>query len=113
MALLWSGTSHDTPSVADNPRDYAAIEKAALIAREAVLGKNLQRLGEAVRASYAVQLDEGMQPLPEAPGGLGFKYCGGGFGGYALYLFGSRRERDAFVSENPPARPIEPFSNWE
>jgi len=71
------------------------------------------KLAEGVAASYAVQLAEGMDPLPEADGCLARKYCGGGFGGYALYLFGTTELRGRFVSLNPQARPIEPYSNWE
>lgn len=113
MALWWSGSSHDTPAVADRQRDYAGIEKAGRLARAAVLAGSVQQLGQAVAASYAVQLAEGMEPLPEASGSLGRKYCGGGFGGYALYLFGTRGERDSFVASQPAARPIEPFTSWE
>jgi hypothetical protein len=54
-----------------------------------------------------------MDPLPEAGECLARKYCGGGFGGYALYLFGNTDERGRFVEQNAPARAIEPYSNWE
>ena len=39
-----------------------------------------------------------MEPLPDLPGALAIKYCGGGWGGYALVLFGERGARDAFAS---------------
>lgn len=113
MALWWSGHQHDTPGMANQKRDYAAIEVASKMAREAILSSDLERLGEAVDASYAVQRDEGMDNLPEAQGCLGRKYCGGGFGGYALYLFGTAGQRESFTDAHPAARAIEPYSNWE
>lgn len=113
MALWWSGQPHDTPAMADKERDYAAIEEASRIARQGVLQNDLRILGQGILASYAVQLSEGMAPLSEIPGCLAQKYCGGGFGGYALYLFNKEPERDAFVSDNPQARRIEPYSNWD
>lgn len=113
MALWWTGNSHDTPGMVDQLRDYAAIETASHIAREGVMAGDIRTLGRGVTASYAIQLAEGMNPLPEAAGSLGRKYCGGGFGGYALYLFENTDERNAYVAENPSARAIEPYSNWE
>jgi len=113
MALWWSGRQHNTPDVADWKRDYDAIEAAGLMAREAVHSGDPAMLGKAANASYGIQLSEGMEPLSEAQGCLGRKYCGGGFGGYALYLFGRMSERDSFVSGNKTARPIEPFCNWQ
>lgn len=113
MALWWSGHSHDTPSMADQQRDYDSIAEAGLMARDAVLHHDLRQLGNAVEASYQVQMKEGMNPLPEVEGCLGRKYCGGGFGGYALYLFKTTEHRSSFVSAHPSARTIEPYSNWE
>ena len=113
MALWWSGKSHDTPSMADQKRDYAAIAAASRIAREGVMKQDVSLLGQGVAASYAVQLAEGMNPLPEAEGCLSRKYCGGGFGGYALYLFGSEKARTHFVTSTSGARTIEPYINWD
>lgn len=109
MAILYTGIEHDTPGNVDKSRDYDLIEKAGAIAADAVERNDLQRLGEAVRTSYTVQMQEGMTPLPEIPSALGYKYCGGGFGGYALYLFADSIARDAFVSEHDKAIRIEPF----
>lgn len=109
MALFYTGSDHDTPGVVDQERNYDLIEKAGLVAAEAVERNDFDRLAEAVAMSYQVQLQEGMQPLPEANGARGRKYCGGGFGGYALYLFNGATERDQFVAANEAARPIEPF----
>jgi hypothetical protein len=113
LCLWWSGQSHNTPSMADEKRDYSAIEAASHMARKAVLESNVEQLATAVSCSYAAQLHEGMTPLPEVAGSIGRKYCGGGFGGYALYLFESKIRRDDFVSGNEAARAIEPYSNWE
>ncbi|MEI6323415.1 MAG: adenylyltransferase/cytidyltransferase family protein [bacterium] len=113
MALWWSGNSHDTPAMADQNRDYASIESASKVARDAVLSNDLALLGSGVASSYAAQLHEGMSPLPEAAGCLGRKYCGGGFGGYALYLFESQIQRKAFLEKDSASQAIEPFTNWE
>ncbi len=126
MAIYWTGSSHDTPGNAGNARDYDAIERAGALARDAVWANDLGKLAEAVRLSYAMQLGEGMRPLPGDPateGGAGatgpdalggiaplaWKYCGGGHGGYALYLFGHPTHRDAAISSLPELPPIEPF----
>jgi len=123
MALYWTGTPHDTPDLAKLPRDYDAIARAGAVARDAVWRSDLGLLAEAVRQSYAnVQRAEGMAPLPgdlAATGAtrdalatglapLAWKYCGGGFGGYALYLFAETAQRDAACTR-PNFRPIEPF----
>ena len=39
-----------------------------------------------------------LEPSAPHPGELARKYCGGGWGGYALYLFAEREERDTFVA---------------
>ncbi len=113
MALLWTGTSHDTPGMAEAPRNYDAIEAAGRLARAAVLSTDPAKLGAAMEASLAVQVAEGMTLLPEAPGCLGRKYCGGGFGGYAVYLFAAPAMRASFLASQPAGRPIEPYSSWE
>jgi cytidyltransferase-like protein len=109
MAIFYTGKEHDTPGVVDEGRDYDLIEQASLVAADAVNRNDLHRLGEAVNLSYAVQIKEGMHPLPEAPGALARKYSGGGFGGYALYLFADSEKRDQFVANNAPARAVEPY----
>jgi hypothetical protein len=97
----------------DQRRDYEAIAKASLLARKGVMSSNLALLGQGINASYAAQLKEGMPSLPEVQDCLGRKYCGGGFGGYALYLFADLKSRDSFVAATSGGRPIEPFSNWD
>lgn len=109
MALHYTDIPHDTPSNVDNTRDYELIACAGRKAREGVLEGSIAKLGEAISLSYDVQLKEGMRELPEAEGCLGRKYSGGGWGGYALYLFGTREDRDIFVSSASCNRPIEPY----
>jgi cytidyltransferase-like protein len=109
LALYWTGLAHDTPGVVGKPRDFAAIEAAGRTARDAVWASSLRGLAEAVRQSYAVQLGEGMQALPGAMEGvLAVKYCGGGFGGYALYLCAGAAARDRLCAQTG-FRPIEPY----
>lgn len=109
MALYWTGTEHDTPGMVGGTRDYDAIARAGAAARDAVWANSLDGLAAAVRQSYAVQRAEGMAELPAGiPGALACKYCGGGFGGYALYLFAEPAQRDAACAA-PGFRPIEPF----
>ncbi len=111
MALFWTGASHDTPAAAQKARDFDAIERAGKTARDAVWQQSFEGLAAAVRESYAVQLNEGMAPLaaaalPVKP--LAWKYCGGGHGGYALYLCASAADRDRLCGL-PAFRPIEPY----
>jgi hypothetical protein len=73
---------------------------------------NLNGIAEAVRQSYAVQRAEGMEALAgergEISGAVAWKYCGGGFGGYAVYLFTEPKARDA-ACQRSGFRPIEPY----
>jgi cytidyltransferase-like protein len=123
LALYWTGTPHDTPDLAKLPRDYDAIARAAVTARDAVWRSDFARLADAVRQSYEnVQRAEGMAPLPGDPQATGaaraalpagapplaWKYCGGGFGGYAVYLFADQAQRDAACAR-PNFRAIEPY----
>lgn len=107
MALHWTGSEHRTPDNVGRGRDYNLIERAGNLAAKAVHAADLSQLAEATRLSCQAQLDEGMAPLPEAPGMLACKYCGGGWGGYALYLFADPGERDAFAAL-PGNKVVEP-----
>jgi cytidyltransferase-like protein len=118
MALYWTGKQHSTPGVVDQSRDYEGIARAGTLARDGVWQQSLEQLAKGVRASYQVQRGEGMLPLPQDPAcdaptllaryhPLAWKYCGGGFGGYALYLFPDQPARDGACSL-PGFRPIEP-----
>lgn len=109
MAILWTGSPHDTPGCVENSRDYDRISRSGEIASKAVLNADISGLCEAIALYHATQLDEGMDVLPEIPSSIARKYCGGGHGGYALYLFPSRPDRDAAVASIPELREIEPF----
>jgi cytidyltransferase-like protein len=111
MAIYFTGIAHDTPNNVDQPRDYDLIEKAGSVAAEAVDRNDLNLLAEAVKLSYEAQLDEGMAALPESTSAIAKKYCGGGHGGYALYLFENSNSRDQFVDQSEQARAIEPHLN--
>lgn len=111
MALFWTGAPHDTPGAVNGPRDYDRIVRAGRLARDAVWAGSLDQLAAGVRESYGVQRNEGMAALPDAsaaPGAIAWKYCGGGFGGYALYLFADPAARDAAVKTGS-FRAIEPY----
>ena len=119
MAIYWSGKQHCTPSVVDQGRDYDAIARAGALAREGVWAGSIEKIAAGVRASYGVQCSEGMDPLPgdsraatdaalAACAPLAWKYCGGGFGGYAVYLFAEPAQRDA-ACQLPNFRPVEPY----
>ena len=107
MGLLWTGGGHSTPDNVGKARDYDLIQRAGNLAARAVHAGDLPLLAEAVRLSYQIQLAEGMQPLPEIAGALATKYCGGGWGGYALVLFADDSSRDAQVAAGA-VRAIEP-----
>ena len=110
MAIAWTGVPHDTPGVVDNARDYEQIAKSARLARDGVLHANVSRIADGIRCYYQTQLAEGMPPLVEEASALAQKYCGGGWGGYALYLFHQKAQRDNWVAADSARREIEPFT---
>jgi len=107
MALLWTGKSHTTYELTDRKRDFDLIVKAGSAAKDACSERNIFLLGNAVNISYEMQLKEGMNPLPDFDQ-VGKKYCGGGFGGYALYLFDTPQKRDRFLEKQNTVK-IEPY----
>lgn len=109
MALMHTDIPHDTPGNVGNPRDYDQIEVAGRLAKEGVFEASISKLGRAVCLSYEAQMEEGMAPLPEAEGSVGRKYCGGGWGGYALYLFHSSEDRDTFAASANCNQSVEPY----
>ena len=109
MAILWTGKQHDTPGVVDLPRDYQAIAASGRVAREGALHSDLSKLAEGIALYHATQLDEGMDPLADVGGSIARKYCGGGYGGYALYLFDDPAKRDLAIAATADLRPVEPF----
>ena len=109
MAIHYTNQEHDTPDIAERDRDYDAIYQAGLVAAEAALHEDVNKLAVAIRMSYRLQLGEGMESLIESDQCLACKYCGGGWGGYALYLFSNPEEREKFVTEHSRAKAIEPY----
>eukprot|EP00899_Mesostigma_viride_P007215 jgi/Mesvir1/16495/Mv10048-RA.1 len=105
MALFWTpGGPHDTPRVADNRRDYDAIFHAGDLAAHAVAAGDYRRMCRAVQLSYEAQLGEGMDPIMSEDdlsciqGLCAYKYCGGGWGGYAVFLFESEEDRSLHLA---------------
>ncbi len=109
LAILWTGVPHDTPGVVDLARDYDAIARSSRIAREGALHADPYQLAEGVALYHTTQLEEGMEPLPKISGAIARKYCGGGHGGYALYLFDEPLLRDQAIANTPELRAVEPF----
>ncbi|MFC7338047.1 adenylyltransferase/cytidyltransferase family protein [Haloferula chungangensis] len=109
LAILWTGSDHDTPGAADLRRDYDMIAESGRVAREGVLQSDLGRLAEGINLYHQAQLTEGMDALPSIEGAIARKYCGGGHGGYALYLFSDESSRSQALGEMPLLRAVEPF----
>lgn len=109
MAVYDTRIRHDTPGIASLRRDLRKIAKAARVARLAVQQQDVTLLSVAVHMSYQAQLDEGMQRLPHIGKALARKYCGGGHGGYALYVFESAAEREEALQAEEDLYPVEPY----
>lgn len=109
MAIYWTGVSHDTPGACARPRDYDGIALSGRTAREAVLHADLSLLAKAIDQYHATQLDEGMEPLPDIDLSIARKYCGGGYGGYALYLFPDAESRQSALDSIAQLRAVEPY----
>lgn len=107
LALLWTGESHYTPGLTDKKRDYEKIFKAGKLASIGVLNDDIIDIFYATQLSYEVQLGEGMKKLP-AHNESAKKYCGGGFGGYALYIFLNEADRIDFL-KNENTVDIQPY----
>lgn len=91
LAIWWTGQSHNSSSISDLPRNYSLIKKAGIIGKEAVYKKDIDLLSIAVDFNYKTQIEEGMKILPDF-GEKAKKYCGSGWGGYALYIFDNNRD---------------------
>jgi len=107
MLLYWTGQYHDTPAAASNERNYDQIAAASVQAAIAIRTDSFDDLCTAVNMSYKAQLDEGMAALPDI-GHAAAKYCGGGWGGYAVYIFTDNEQRNAATKEGDFIV-IEPF----
>lgn len=109
MAVYDTCVKHYTPGFAGYERPFDRIAKAARIARLGVQQQDVSVLAVAVQMSYQLQQEEGMLPLPDVGGQLAHKYCGGGHGGYALYLYETQEQRDAAVDSCEDMYPVEPY----
>jgi cytidyltransferase-like protein len=101
MAILWTGKPHVTRELTDLDRDFDLLAQAGRVAREGVLAQDFSLLCQGVELNHRMQLQEGMEPLPEF-GERAKKYCGSGHGGYAVYLFDER-------PTHPELVPVEPY----
>lgn len=109
MAVYDTRIRHDTPGLVSRARDLQKIAKAGRVARLGVQQQDITVLSVAVQMSYQIQLEEGMLPLPTIGRAMARKYCGGGHGGYALYLFETAEDRAAALAENEDLYPVEPY----
>lgn len=109
MAVYDTRQAHHTPGLANKKRDFDKIARAGHIARLGVFEQDLAILAVAVQLSYQIQLEEGMDELPHLVGAEAFKYCGGGHGGYALYLFETAEKREKALAACEQLYPVEPY----
>ena len=109
MAVFDTRIKHDTPGLASLNRHFHKIAHAGRIARLGVQQQDIAVLAVSVQMSYQLQLDEGMKPLERVGDSLAHKYCGGGHGGYALYLYEAPEAREAALDSCLDLYPIEPY----
>lgn len=94
--------------ITDIKRNYELIKIAGDVAYDAMIECDYDGLCDAVKISYTCQLLEGMTPLHVSGNGIrAYKYLGAGWGGYALILFDSIKNRDDFVGKHGMS--IEPY----
>lgn len=112
LLAIWNvGKTHNTPSLVNLDRNYQLIVSASRMAAHAIRLQDIKGLGIAMTTNHAAQIQEGDDPLE--PHGVGFLMCGGGHGGYGVYLFKNQTQRDAFVVEHVEATAVEPYDRWE
>lgn len=109
MAVFDTRVKHDTPGLASLERNFHKIARAGRIARLGVQEQDIAVLAVAVQMSYQLQLDEGMSTLERVGDSLAHKYCGGGYGGYALYLYETPEAREEALERCPDLYPVEPY----
>lgn len=109
MAIFDTRIKHNTPGLAGLERPFRKIAKAASVARLGIKEQDVAVLAIGVQMSYQLQLEEGQAPLPEIGECLAHKYCGGGHGGYALYLYETPEAREAALESCEDLYPVEPF----
>ena len=108
LALWWTGKQHATAILEQKSRNYEKIVEAGKIAATGVEKNRLLDLILAVDRSYDIQLEEGMDALPTGVCAAR-KYCGSGWGGYAMYLFSHQDHRDNFVASVSDTIVVEPY----
>ena len=91
MALYWTGNDHLSSEIRLKKRDYDSISFAGKLCRDGVWERNFDKMMEAVHLSYLCQKKEGMNNLPDK-GEIVKKYCGSGWGGYAIYFFKDKND---------------------
>lgn len=110
MAVYDTRIKHNTPGLCGAiQRPFAKIAKAARVARLGIQEQDINVLAIAVNMSYKLQRAEGQAQLPEIGDCLAHKYCGGGHGGYALYLYETPEAREAALDACEDLYPIEPY----
>lgn len=109
MAVYDTRIEHNTPGLACLERNFSKIAKAARVARLGVQEQDITVLSIGVQMSYKLQLAEGMLPLPKIGDCLAHKYCGGGHGGYAVYLYETPEAREEALDACEDLYPIEPY----
>lgn len=115
LALVWCKQTHVTADLVQSDlRDYDMIVDAGRLAYLAVRQQSSMFLRQAIETSYAAQMKEGMKPLWKVNGAV-YKYCGSGWGGYAVYYFDDPLVRDKWVKATPNAMAVEPYfiHRWE
>lgn len=109
LAVYDTRIKHNTPGLAGLQRNYRKIAKAGRVARLGVMQQDITVLAVAVQLSYQLQLEEGMEPLGKIGESLAQKYCGGGHGGYAVYLYETPEAREAALAACQDLYPVEPY----
>lgn len=109
MAVYDTRIEHNTPGLAGLVRQFDKIAKAARVARLGIQEQDVAVLAIGVQMSYKLQLAEGMAPLPKIGDCLAHKYCGGGHGGYAVYLYETPEAREEALEACEDMYPIEPY----
>lgn len=109
LAVYDTRIKHNTPGLTGLQRNYRKIAKAGRVARLGVMQQDITVLAVAVQLSYQLQLEEGMEPLGKIGESLAQKYCGGGHGGYAVYLYETPEAREAALAACQDLYPVEPY----
>lgn len=109
MAIYDTRIKHNTPGLAGLERPFRKIAKAASVARLGIKEQDISVLAIGVQMSYQLQMEEGQAPLPKIGDCLAHKYCGGGHGGYAVYLYETPEAREAALESCEDLYPVEPF----